>query len=58
VIKVGANIGNVPWEFEDDSGQVVGFEVDLMTEISDRLGRAVEFVNTPFTGLFPAVLSN
>lgn len=58
VIQVGANIGNVPWEFEDDSGQVVGFEVDLMTEVAERLGQDVEFINTPFTGLFPAVLSN
>lgn len=57
-IKVGANVGNVPWEFEDESGQLVGFEVDLVNEIAERMDREVEFVNTPFTGLFPAVLSN
>lgn len=57
-LKVGANIGNVPWEFQDKSGQLVGFEIDLVNEIAKRLDRKVEFVNTPFTGLFPAVLSN
>jgi polar amino acid transport system substrate-binding protein len=56
-IKVGANIGNVPWEFQDASGEVVGFEIDLMKEVAARLGREVEFVNTPFQGLFAAVQS-
>ena len=56
-IKVGANIGNVPWEFEDASGKIVGFEVDLMTEVGKRLGKEVTFENIPFQGLFPAVQS-
>ncbi|MFD1694334.1 ABC transporter substrate-binding protein [Roseibium aestuarii] len=56
-LTVGANIGNVPWEFEDASGKVTGFEVDLVNEIAARLGKSVEFVNTPFNGLFPAVQS-
>lgn len=56
-LTVGANIGNVPWEFQDASGKTVGFEVDLVTEIAKRMGKTVEFVNTPFAGLFPAVQS-
>ena len=56
-IKVGANVGNVPWEFEDASGKIVGFEVDLMTEVGKRLGKEVSFENIPFQGLFPAVQS-
>lgn len=56
-LTVGANIGNVPWEFQDASGKVVGFEVDLVNEVAKRLGKTVEFVNTPFNGLFPAVQS-
>ncbi len=56
-IKVGANIGNVPWEFQDAQGNTVGFEVDLMTEVAKRLGTGVSFVNIPFTGLFAAVQS-
>jgi polar amino acid transport system substrate-binding protein len=56
-IKVGANVGNVPWEFEDGSGKIVGFEVDLMNEVGKRLGKEVTFENIPFSGLFPAVQS-
>lgn len=56
-IKVGANIGNVPWEFQAANGEIVGFEIDLMTEVGARLGRQVEFVNIPFQGLFAAVQS-
>ncbi len=56
-LKVGANIGNVPWEFQDAKGETVGFEVDLVKEIGKRLGMDVTFVNIPFTGLFAAVQS-
>lgn len=56
-MKVGANIGNVPWEFQDADGQTVGFEVDLAREVGKRLGMDVTFVNIPFTGLFAAVQS-
>lgn len=56
-IVVGANIGNVPWEFVDRSGEFVGFEIDLISEVAERLGHQVEFVNIPFNGLFAAVQS-
>lgn len=56
-IKVGANIGNVPWEFQNEKGEFVGFEIDLMNEVGKRLGQKVEFVNIPFQGLFAAVQS-
>ncbi len=56
-IKVGANIGNVPWEFQDASGNMVGFEIDLINEIAKRLGKDTKIENIPFNGLFPAVQS-
>jgi len=56
-LAVGANIGNVPWEFQDSSGDYVGFEIDLVKEIGRRLGRKVDIVNIPFNGLFSAVQS-
>jgi len=56
-LVVGANIGNVPWEFQDARGNFVGFEIDLVKEIGKRLGREVEVVNIPFNGLFSAVQS-
>ncbi len=56
-LTVGANVGNVPWEFQDDSGAIVGFEVDLATEVAKRLGREIKIENIPFNGLFSAVQS-
>ena len=54
---VGANIGNVPWEFQDAQGKFVGFEIDLVNEVAKRTGNTVKVENIPFNGLFPAVLS-
>jgi polar amino acid transport system substrate-binding protein len=56
-LTVGANIGNVPWEFQDENGDYVGFEIDLVKEIGARLDADVEIVNIPFSGLFSAVQS-
>lgn len=56
-LTVGANVGNVPWEFQDETGKIVGFEVELVSRIAANLGKTVEFVNIPFNGLFPAVQS-
>ncbi|QBX33926.1 transporter substrate-binding domain-containing protein [Paracoccus liaowanqingii] len=56
-LTVGANIGNVPWEFQDDTGDFVGFEIDLVAAVAERLGAEVETVNIPFNGLFSAVQS-
>ena len=56
-LLVGANIGNVPWEFQDESGDYTGFEIDLVAAVAERLGREVEIVNIPFNGLFSAVQS-
>ena len=54
---VGANIGNVPWEFQDAHGHYVGFEIDLVTEVARRAGKTLEIQNIPFNGLFSAVQS-
>ena len=54
---VGANIGNVPWEFADAQGKFVGFEIDLVNEVAKRTGNTVKIENIPFNGLFPAVQS-
>ena len=47
----------MPWEFQDDTGANVGFEVDLVNAVAEKLGRGVEIVNIPFQGLFSAVQS-
>ncbi len=56
-LVVGANVGNVPWEFQDEAGKFAGFEVDLVQKAADGMGMTVRFENIPFNGLFPAVQS-
>ncbi len=54
---VGANVGNVPWEFQDEAGRFAGFEVELVQKAAEGMGTTVKFENIPFNGLFPAVQS-
>lgn len=54
---VGANVGNVPWEFQDETGKFVGFEVELVQKAAEAMGMTARFENIPFNGLFPAVQS-
>ena len=57
-LTVGANVGNVPWEFQNEAGEIVGFEVELVKEAAKRMGYDdVQIENIPFNGLFSAVQS-
>ena len=56
-LVVGANVGNVPWEFQDEAGKFVGFEVELVQKAAEGMGMTARFENIPFNGLFPAVQS-
>ena len=48
----------MPWEFQNEQSEVVGFEVDLVQEVARRLGYdEVKIENIPFNGLFSAVQS-
>ncbi|UXN57392.1 transporter substrate-binding domain-containing protein [Phyllobacterium zundukense] len=55
---VGANIGNVPWEFAEKDGSYTGFEVELVNELGKRLNQTVDIQNLPFEGVIPALLSD
>lgn len=55
VIKVGTNAEYQPFEFVDENGKVVGFDVDLVNEIGKRAGFKPEFVNTKWDGIFVAL---
>src|SRR5512134_3207348 len=55
VIKVGTSADYPPFESVDESGNKVGFDIELMTEISRRLGVELEWVDMPFDSLIAAV---
>lgn len=50
-LLVGSDIPYPPFEFRE-GGKLVGFEIDLMNEIADRLGLKAEFVDTDFDTIF------
>jgi polar amino acid transport system substrate-binding protein len=57
VIRVGVNTENVPWEYMED-GELVGFEIDMLNEISTRMGVEFEYVTTQWSSMFTGLLSN
>ncbi|WAC28856.1 substrate-binding periplasmic protein [Ancylobacter sp. SL191] len=54
-LRVGATLLNMPWEFYNAAGDVIGFEADLVRAIGDQLGRPVEITDLRFAELFTAL---
>ncbi len=57
VLTVGTEPGFPPFELVDDSGEIVGFDIDLVNAIAEKAGKTVEFQSLPFDGLIPALQS-
>lgn len=46
-----------PFESLDDAGEYVGFEVELIKKIAEKLELEVEFVNLQFDAIIPAIVA-
>ncbi len=57
VLTVGTEPGFPPFELVSDSGDIEGFDIDLMNAIAEKSGKTVEFQSLPFDGLIPALQS-
>jgi polar amino acid transport system substrate-binding protein len=55
VIKVGTSADYPPFEYIDNNGKKVGFDIALMEEIARRLAVKLEWVDMPFDSLIAAV---
>jgi polar amino acid transport system substrate-binding protein len=55
VIKVGTSADYPPFESVDSNGNKVGFDIELMNEVANRLSVKVEWVDMPFDSLIAAV---
>lgn len=54
VLTVGAEMSYPPFEdIADDGSTPIGFDVDIATEVADRLGLDVKFINTAWDGILP-----
>jgi polar amino acid transport system substrate-binding protein len=50
-LTVCTHLPYAPFQFQDRSGKVVGFDVDLIDLAAKKLGVKQEIVNTPFEGI-------
>ena len=57
VLKVATNAEFEPFESLDKDGNYVGFDVDLINAIAEKIGYTVEFDNMEFDGVIAAVAS-
>jgi polar amino acid transport system substrate-binding protein len=56
VLKVGSDTTYPPMETVDEAtGQIVGFDVDVMNAICERINCKAEFVTTAWDGIFAAL---
>ena len=55
-LKVGLSTF-VPWAMLDKNGDLVGFEVDVAKQLAADMGVEVEFIQTKWSGIIPALLT-
>lgn len=56
VLRVGLDASYPPFEYIDhETGEIVGYDVDLARLIGEQLGVEVELINAGFDGLYPAL---
>ena len=56
-LRVGLEGTYPPFNFQDKSGQLAGFEVDFAKALAEQLGLKVEFSPAPFAGLLGSLES-
>ena len=54
-IKVGSDTAYPPFEFVDEAGEIVGFDVDLLAAICERANCTSKFITAGFDGIFAAL---
>jgi polar amino acid transport system substrate-binding protein len=55
VYVVGTDAAYAPFESQNDKGEIVGFDVDVVTAAAKKAGVEIKFVNTPWEGIFNAL---
>ncbi|MES2979341.1 MAG: basic amino acid ABC transporter substrate-binding protein [Pseudomonadota bacterium] len=52
VYNVGTDAAYAPFESQNEKGEIVGFDIDVVKAIAAKAGIEVKFVNTPWEGIF------
>jgi ABC-type amino acid transport substrate-binding protein/predicted Ser/Thr protein kinase len=56
-LVIGVNVPYAPNEFKNSSGEIVGFDVDLMNAVATTLGLTPDYRETAFESIMPSVSS-
>jgi len=52
VYAVGTDAAYAPFESQNDKGEIVGFDIEVVQAVAKKAGIEVKFVNTPWEGIF------
>jgi polar amino acid transport system substrate-binding protein len=52
VLVVGTDAAYTPFESQNEKGDIVGFDIDVVKAVAKKAGIEVKFVNTPWEGIF------
>ena len=52
---VGTDAAYAPFESQSPKGEIVGFDIDVVSAVAKKAGIEVKFVNTPWEGIFNAL---
>ncbi len=52
VYVVGTDAAYAPFESQNEKGEIVGFDIDLMKAVAAKAGIEIKVVNTPWEGIF------
>ena len=56
VYVVGTDAAYAPFESQNEKGEIVGFDIDVVKAAAQKAGIEVKFLNTPWEGIFNSVL--
>lgn len=57
VLVVGTESTFKPFEFRNEANEIVGFDMDMISIIAEKLGKKVEIVDMAFDALIPSLLT-
>ena len=55
VYVVGTDAAYAPFESQNEKGEIVGFDIEVVQAVAKKAGIDVKFVNTPWEGIFNAL---
>ncbi|WP_406238047.1 amino acid ABC transporter substrate-binding protein [Nocardia sp. NBC_01009] len=57
VIKVGTEGTYSPFSYQGSDGKLTGYDIEVVQAVADKLGKKVEFVQTPWDAIFAGLES-